>query len=70
MEFIRKGWQWEQSDCKAYTVVKIGDGDNPTYEAWHGKEQLEVGLPDAESARAHCRAHLEFQISFAKRFGA
>jgi hypothetical protein len=43
-----------------YTVSSIGgafDSPEAVYEAWHGKENLDVNLPTAEAAREVCRAH-------------
>lgn len=47
-----------------YTACSIGgDFDSPdaVFEAWHGKENLEVNLPTAEAAREVCRAHAKAQ---------
>lgn len=43
-----------------YTICAIGgefDSPESVYEAWHGKENLDVNLPTAEAAREVCRAH-------------
>lgn len=43
-----------------FTVCSIGgdfDSLDALFEAWRGKEQLEVNLPTAEAAREVCRAH-------------
>lgn len=48
----------------AYTVCAIGgDFDSPdaVFEAWRGKEQLDVNLASAEAAREACRAHAKAQ---------
>lgn len=47
-----------------YTICSIGGafGDpNAVYEAYFGKENLEVNLPTAEAAREVCRAHAKAQ---------
>lgn len=47
-----------------YTVCSIGgDFDSPeaVYEAWYGKENLNVNLPTAEAARDVCRVHAKAQ---------
>jgi hypothetical protein len=43
-----------------YTVCSIGGAfgsAEAVYEAWYGKENLEVNLPTSEAARDMCRAH-------------
>lgn len=43
-----------------YTVCSIGGPfghPDAVYEAYFGKENLEVNLPSAEAAREVCRAH-------------
>lgn len=43
-----------------YTICSIGgDFDSPdaVFEAYYGKEELEINLPNAEAAREVCRKH-------------
>lgn len=47
-----------------YTVSSIGgDFDSPdaVFEAYFGRENLDVNLPTAEAAREVCRAHAKAQ---------
>jgi hypothetical protein len=47
-----------------YTVCSIGgdfDSHDAVFEAWHGKENLDVNLPTTEAAREVCRAHAKQQ---------
>lgn len=51
-----------QSDCKQYTVPKIGGARGWTYESWFRKEQLAVGFLTPQAAKDHCETHQRQQM--------
>lgn len=53
MNFTRASQYHEVSDCGQYTCCWVSG----MFEAWFGKQQLEVSLSTAEDARNVCRSH-------------